>query len=82
MTTEAYSIRPNGSSPLSVHPLAPTLADDPRAYLSRRAARLVLLIDLKVPTIIVENEFRLIEQAMVAMRRLEGDKRSDLDRPS
>lgn len=52
-----------------------TLKDHPRKFLRSRAARLVRLLDMDAPTVIVEGEFRLIEQAMVALRELEGDKR-------
>jgi hypothetical protein len=64
----------------AVEPPQPiTLADQPRKFLKSRAARLVRLIELDAPAIVIEGEFRLIEQAMVAFREKEGDKRAMWD---
>jgi DNA-directed RNA polymerase beta' subunit len=61
------------------------LKNNPRLYLKNRADRMVRLINVNAPVIIIENEFRLIEDAMKALRDKEGDTRgvlsSEIDMP-
>jgi len=50
----------------------PTLADNPQIYIKNRAARLARLVELKAPDIIIEAEFKMLEDAMVAYRKQAG----------
>jgi len=55
-----------------------TMMDHPRVYLKNRANRLARLAELNAPAVVIENEFRLVEQAMAALRVKEGDTRGQL----